>query len=454
MSVDITSAPLVAQRRSLFALVLSWTVIVGLAAGIIYSNVRAGESVPIQRLMNKERARMVGLIVVQMMSLPKEAGASSGLVQQRVSTLIGQLEADARTVEDRIRVAILTGESQGADSAQKKLSDISSGTLGAEASQDVQSIQTIYNEGVGGLDTGERDALIQRHGYLGRLALAYRVPADQEPRKTLETEALWFWIRLTVVGIGLMLAVGVSVAVFILACVWFVKGKLRPSYIPASSHGSAFLEAFALYLVLFVTLGVLLRYAGPVSLQWNWLALAILPIIWVWVRLRGTTAEERSVAFGWNRGRGFFREVGAGIVGYLGGIIVIAVGCVITLILVRITGAQAASPIVQELGGGPLRLVGLYAMACIFAPFVEETMFRGLLFHHLRQRWSWVVTAVIVSVIFAALHPQGWVAVPALTAIAMVLAALREWRGSLIAPMAAHACNNFLVLTLALLFLK
>jgi len=52
------------------------------------------------------------------------------------------------------------------------------------------------------------------------------------------------------------------------------------------------------------------------------------------------------------------------------------------------------------------------------------------------------------------LHPQGWVAVPALSAIAMVLAALREWRGSLIAPMAAHACNNFLVLTLALLFLR
>jgi membrane protease YdiL (CAAX protease family) len=85
---------------------------------------------------------------------------------------------------------------------------------------------------------------------------------------------------------------------------------------------------------------------------------------------------------------------------------------------------------------------------------MEETMFRGILFHHLRQRWSWVVTAVIISVIFAMLHPQGWVAIPALSAIAMVLAALREWRGSLIAPMAAHACNNFLVLTLALLFLR
>jgi len=132
----------------------------------------------------------------------------------------------------------------------------------------------------------------------------------------------------------------------------------------------------------------------------------------------------------------------------------LVLGIGVTLLLVRITGAHASSPIVQELSGGPWRLAGLYAMACIFAPFMEETMFRGILFHHLRQRWSWVVTAGIVSVIFAMLHPQGWVAVPALTAIAMVLSALREWRGSLIAPMAAHACNNFLVLTLALLFLR
>jgi membrane protease YdiL (CAAX protease family) len=81
-------------------------------------------------------------------------------------------------------------------------------------------------------------------------------------------------------------------------------------------------------------------------------------------------------------------------------------------------------------------------------------MFRGLLFHHLRRRWSWLVSSLIVSGIFAMLHPQGWVAIPALSSIALVLSALREWRGSLIAPMTAHACSNFLVLTLALLFLR
>jgi membrane protease YdiL (CAAX protease family) len=36
----------------------------------------------------------------------------------------------------------------------------------------------------------------------------------------------------------------------------------------------------------------------------------------------------------------------------------------------------------------------------------------------------------------------------------MVLASLREWRGSIIAPMAAHAFNNFIAITMALVFLR
>jgi membrane protease YdiL (CAAX protease family) len=35
-----------------------------------------------------------------------------------------------------------------------------------------------------------------------------------------------------------------------------------------------------------------------------------------------------------------------------------------------------------------------------------------------------------------------------LTVIAMVLAAIREWRGSIIAPITAHAINNATIITL------
>jgi membrane protease YdiL (CAAX protease family) len=453
MSVEISPVPLVQQRRSRAAILLSWIVILGVAGRIVYSNAQVGESPSVQRLMNQERARMFGMLAVQMMSMQNDSATTTALVQQRLGNLIEQLEEDAQTAEDRIRIAILAGESLGPEAGLGKLPTISE-SVTEDIRQDIRSVQTIYAGEATELSASAREGLIRRHGYLGRLALAHGVPSDKEPRKALQTEAFWFTVRLSLVGVGLMLVMGVSVTVFILACVWLVRGRLKAVYSPSTSDGGAFLEGFALYLVLFVALGLALRYFGPVSLQWNWLALAILPIVWIWTALRGATGDERREAFGWTRGSGFLREAAAGLGGYLAGLVVIAIGILLTLLLVRITGAHASSPIVQELSGGPWRLVGLYAMACVFAPFMEETMFRGILFHHLRQRWSWVVSAAIVSVIFAMLHPQGWVAVPALSAIAMVLAALREWRGSLIAPMAAHACNNFLVLTLALLFLR
>jgi membrane protease YdiL (CAAX protease family) len=455
MSVNVSSAPLVRQRRSRLAILLSWVVILGLAGRIVYINAQAGESPSVQRLMNDERARMFGMLAVQMMSLQKDSAPGSAAVRERLSGLIEQLEEDARTAEDRIRIAILAGESLGVDAGLQKLSSITETPVNDAAIQDIRAVRTIFTAGdAAGLSASDREGLMTRHGYLGRLALAHGVPPDREPRKTLQLEAFWFAVRLSVVGVGLMVMMAGSVAAFVFVCVWLARGRLKAAYAASASDGGAFLEGFALYLVLFVGLGIGLRYVGPGSLQWNWLALLILPVVWIWTTLRGTTIEERRQAFGWTRGRGFLREIGAGVGGYLAGLVLIAIGCLITLLLVRITGAHASSPIVQELSGGPWRLAGLYAMACIFAPFMEETMFRGILFHHLRQRWSWVVTAGIVSVIFAMLHPQGWVAVPALTAIAMVLSALREWRGSLIAPMAAHACNNFLVLTLALLFLR
>ncbi|MBI4025702.1 MAG: CPBP family intramembrane metalloprotease [Verrucomicrobia bacterium] len=51
------------------------------------------------------------------------------------------------------------------------------------------------------------------------------------------------------------------------------------------------------------------------------------------------------------------------------------------------------------------------------------------------------------------IHPQGWFAVPVLMSLGFTFGFLREWRGSLIAPVCAHAINNGLILALALLLI-
>ena len=40
----------------------------------------------------------------------------------------------------------------------------------------------------------------------------------------------------------------------------------------------------------------------------------------------------------------------------------------------------------------------------LFAPLLEETIFRGFLFNGLRQKWGWVTAALVSSTIFAAGH--------------------------------------------------
>ena len=63
------------------------------------------------------------------------------------------------------------------------------------------------------------------------------------------------------------------------------------------------------------------------------------------------------------------------------------------------------------------------------------------------------MSVLITAFIFAAIHPQGWVAIPALMSLAFAFALVREWRGSLLASMVMHGVNNGLVLGLLSLLL-
>jgi membrane protease YdiL (CAAX protease family) len=79
-------------------------------------------------------------------------------------------------------------------------------------------------------------------------------------------------------------------------------------------------------------------------------------------------------------------------------------------------------------------------------------MFRGVFYRHLREATrrgglaaSLLVSGLVNSFLFAAVHPQGLLAVPVLMALALGFTLAREWRGSLLAGMVAHGLNNGLV---------
>jgi membrane protease YdiL (CAAX protease family) len=101
-------------------------------------------------------------------------------------------------------------------------------------------------------------------------------------------------------------------------------------------------------------------------------------------------------------------------------------------------------------------LFQVFFAACVAAPIVEETFYRGVLYRHLREAtgaWgfglSLLVSALVNGFLFAVVHPQGFLAVPALMSLAIGFTLGREWRGSLASNIVAHGIHNGLTLLLA-----
>jgi uncharacterized protein len=88
-------------------------------------------------------------------------------------------------------------------------------------------------------------------------------------------------------------------------------------------------------------------------------------------------------------------------------------------------------------------------VAIVLAPFVEELIFRGLIFNALRQRLSFPIAAVGSGILFGLAHAQS-VGIAPLAAGGIVLAAVYARSGSLWSSMIAHGLFNGMTLALLL----
>jgi len=193
-----------------------------------------------------------------------------------------------------------------------------------------------------------------------------------------------------------------------------------------------------------------------------------------WPVLRGIPWGQVRADIGLNFGRIPLLEPIFGLGCYVMAIPVVAIGFIVTLVLlqVRRTFSQGAGnpftptevpshPIVETIAhAGWPEFLGLIVLACMVAPIIEETMFRGVLYRHVREAsarfgpvLSFLASAILVSFLFAVIHPQGIFAVPVLMALAFGFTMAREWRGSLLPAMVGHALNNGIALALAAVLL-
>jgi len=184
------------------------------------------------------------------------------------------------------------------------------------------------------LDEEDRAQIQEGNGWFGKILLL----ADQGDGEPGASEAAKVRQRsfLLVVSTGLMVValtgVGVlGVALLSIALIMMGNGKLHLAGIAHGVPTQPYLGAFALYLALMVLADFLSVTVHPMIAIIG--MFGSVGIAFLWPRIQGLGWREMLRGFGWRRGKGVVREMGAGVVGYVAMIPVFALGIGITLVL-------------------------------------------------------------------------------------------------------------------------
>lgn len=376
-----------------------------------------------------------------------------------------QLDELAVTEADQLRAAIAAGELLGAEAALERLARLEQRLSDdAPLRADVRALERLYRTGLDALDQADRERLIAHHGWFGRLALAYEAPQDSPTRRALVGGGVWLLVVLLTFALVALAALGVGAVLLVLGAMAWGRGAMRPSMPVPEPGGSVYLELTAVFVAGFLMLKVAAAEvaagsgqtaAATFALVGQWVLVAAL----LWPMLRGVGWRSHARAIGWTRGRGVLREIGLGVVGYLACVPVYAAAVVAVLLVLALRSALAGAPIQPPSNrtietvvehAGSFRLVLMTLLAVVWAPLVEESVFRGALLRHLRSRWSRPVGVSLASAAFALMHGYEPVLLIPVWALGVMFGLLREWRGSLIAPMTAHLVHNAVLMALVI----
>jgi membrane protease YdiL (CAAX protease family) len=421
-----------------------------------------------------------GLVMVQLqgeylLGVASLLGASQEIAQQATILDVGTVEQRQRFMAFSLALGDSTLAKQSALRMQTQLLE-----QGRELTQEQAMVQESLDLlAEGSVLPAETESLQLQLGWFGAL-----LEADASTRTEMEESA---GRKVLIVGSMVSIMGLAAIVGFISLVILFVRtlsGSISTGLMnPRADHG-IYAEVFALWLLLFVVLMTVAAMLGkgvaednaPLAMVFSLVAFFTSLSALFWARIRGIGWRQIRSDIGWTRGRGLVRESFWGIVGYGMMLPILGVGVILVFVLLAVQAYFATSagsdpfastsggahPIVLEIanGGWQVRIL-LVTLAAVAAPIVEETMFRGVLYRQLRTSsnalgiaLSIMLSILITSFLFAAIHPQGWVAVPALMAIAIGMNLMREWRGTLLPSMIVHGVSNGIVTSMMLVFLS
>jgi membrane protease YdiL (CAAX protease family) len=384
-----------------------------------------------------------------------------------------ELGLDRGPYSERLRFIVIIGAMTGPTEALDRLSQLNQHwqergeSLSEEDADCTALLERLYRASANGsgpaadLQSVKRTQLERNLGWSGQLALA---EPDSVARATLLAEAL----RTAVVSIVLIFAflglMALGIVLVILVGILGNKGRMQGRLPQRTGRGGFYAETFAIWMVAYVLLSLVVGRLPFHSSRLLLMSVAMLVSLGVlfWPRWRGLSWQQVRTDLGLFAGPRPGREILIGLgtyaVAMLGAVAMALVFTGVLTLLGRLFGGNQGNappsapghPVVEMLAGGDLWVkVQVILAAVLVAPLVEETVFRGLLYRHLRdalagagQTTSVVLAGIASGLVFAIIHPQGFLAVPMLATLALVFALVREWRGTLIPSMVAHGVNN------------
>lgn len=350
---------------------------------------------------------------------------------------------------------------------QQEINDLIGQLLDEYSRGDFQSSRT---------DQATRNRLIDEMGWFGELLLVPEGANDEESRRSvLQSAAFIFWGLFGVVSLALIgMFIGFVFLIVILALT--VGGHIQFRFAGSDIPANIYLQTFTLWLVLFVGFQFLMAVILKLSNIQSEIAGIYLSSIGFfgslialnWPLMRGVSMSQLLKDMGLRWKNAWLETIVAGF-SYLSVLFPLMLSLLFTGVLIgtetqeEFTTSEGPShPVHDYLAEGSLSVFfAVLLLACVAAPIVEELMFRGVLYRHLRNfsqawsRWASVLLACMVnSFVFAAIHPQGLAGIPMLMTLAIGFSIVREYRDSLTAAIVMHAISNFLVLTLSFFILQ
>lgn len=399
-------------------------------------------------------------------------------------------------ISQRLRFIVLAGELAGPAEAmqvietlRQEIQDTAEPISGSET-QTLDLLEQLYGQYAAGqwanvLSRDEAARLKSELGWFGELALVPKAEIgarhlshvleiktrEQVVGSTLSLAIVFVIANLCVLAVG---GLGLGLSLLFVFC--FLTGRVQSHLQAGSRYSHVYIETFALwFLAYFVLQRAIVLFAADLHpLQAALAAFSLSLLSLFWPRIRRVPLSTFTQEVGLSRGRHPFIEFILGLGCYCAMLPAVVIVTLVTLQLVNtvqqtvsgenatpVAPEQFAHPIVRWITeGNPQTILLVFTLAVVAAPLIEEVMFRGLLYRHLRDltaRWriaiSVAVSCLANALIFAIIHPQGWLALAPLAALAMGCCILREWRGSLIAPITLHFANNLVAIGICILVL-